>query len=29
LVACVKYVESNSKKQKVLTHDRGELGGGG
>jgi hypothetical protein len=24
----VKYVESNSKKQKVLTHDRGELGGG-
>jgi hypothetical protein len=28
LVACVKYVESNSKKQKVLTHDRGELGGG-
>jgi hypothetical protein len=28
LVACVKYVESNSKKQKVLTHDRGKLGGG-
>ncbi|XP_062147730.1 zinc finger BED domain-containing protein DAYSLEEPER-like [Alnus glutinosa] len=28
LVACVKYVESNSKKQKVLTRDRGELGGG-
>jgi hypothetical protein len=28
LVACVKYVESNSKKQKVLTYDHGELGGG-
>jgi hypothetical protein len=28
LVACVKFVKSNSKKQKVLTHDRGELDGG-
>lgn len=28
LVVCVKYVESNNKKQKHLTYDHGHLGGG-